>query len=136
MEQAGDGVAAKARKPPLCYQRQYQAMRALEQLGQLEVDARKVVYVEEAAIVDFVGGDAPIGDAIGLRLEQRMQPAPALHLARIAVEAFRRLFERRLDRGLARRQPGQRRLELHALGMDARAALARTRLAQPRGRVG
>ena len=45
-------------------------MRGVEDLGVLHADRGQLVDVEESAIVDLVGGRPPVGEAIGLCLEQ------------------------------------------------------------------
>jgi hypothetical protein len=65
-----------------------QAMRIAEHRRHLLAQADEVVDVEEAAIVDLVGCDAPERQAIGLALEQLMQRAEALGRAGPAVERF------------------------------------------------
>jgi hypothetical protein len=51
-------------------QREDQPVRLGEQLGLLDTQRGEVVDIEEAAIVDLVRGDAPIGEPVGLSVEQ------------------------------------------------------------------
>ena len=45
----------------------------LEDFGILDADADEVGHVKEAPIVDLLAGDAPVRQAIGLRLQQIVQ---------------------------------------------------------------
>ena len=70
-----------------------------EHLRVLDPQPRKGVHVEEAAVVDFVRGRAPVGQAVRLLLEHRVQRVERVRLAGYAVEleensfAFVRLLE-------------------------------------------
>jgi len=66
-------------------QRQHQAVAGLERFGIFHAHRGQIVLVEETAVVDLVGGDAPVGQAVGLRLDQRVQRVEALVVARRAV---------------------------------------------------
>ena len=57
-------------------------MRVVEQLRQLHAQAGEFVDIEEAAVIDVVGGDAEMRGAPVLLLDQRVQTAPGLELAR------------------------------------------------------
>jgi hypothetical protein len=48
-------------------------LRGLEHVVALHAHGRQVVDVEEAPVVDLVGRHAPVGQAVGLRLDERMQ---------------------------------------------------------------
>ena len=48
-------------------------VRPLEHLRQLHPQASKLIDIEETAVIDLLGGDAPIGDAVRLGLEKAMQ---------------------------------------------------------------
>ena len=64
-------------------------MARVEDLGDLDADAGKLVDVEEAAIVDVVGCDAEMRRPPELLLDQRVEPAPARKIAGSPVEAIR-----------------------------------------------
>jgi len=95
IEQPVDVIDAQAVEPALRDERQHAVMGAREEFRQLHADAGEIVDVEEPAIVDLVRGGPPIGRAPGLRLEKRMEAAPARRLARLAHQACRRLLDRR-----------------------------------------
>ena len=50
----------------------------IEEFGQLHPQAGKLVDVEEAAVVDVVGGNAEMRRAPMLLLDQRVELAPGL----------------------------------------------------------
>ena len=47
-----------------------QPMGILEHLGVIHAQRRQLIYVEEAAVVDFVRSCAPVRQPVGLRFEQ------------------------------------------------------------------
>ncbi len=49
---------------------EHQPVRRVEHLGALHAQRGQLVDVEEAAVVDLVGGDAPVGQPVGLLLDQ------------------------------------------------------------------
>ena len=55
--------------------------------------ARKSIDVEEAPIVDVVGGDAPVGEPIGLRFQQLMQGIEAGRLVGVAARSAHSGFD-------------------------------------------
>ena len=59
-------------------QLQGQGVRGLEHLLVLRAQRGKLVDVEKAAVVDLVGGDAPVREPVSLRLEQIVQPLAML----------------------------------------------------------
>ena len=67
-------------------QPQDQAVCGLEDLLALHAQGGQVVDVEEAAVVDLVGRDPPVGQAIALMLEQVVQQVEAVRVAGLAVE--------------------------------------------------
>ena len=67
-----------------------QPVGPLEHLRQLHPQGRKLVDVEETAVVDLLGGDAPIGNAVYLSLEQAMQTPEARRPALLPVKARER----------------------------------------------
>src|SRR5437763_16920249 len=52
----------------------------------LHAHSHQLIDIEEPAIIDFVGGGSPIGEAIGERLEQLVKAVRAGVLAALAVE--------------------------------------------------
>ena len=96
-------VDAQAVHAPLREQLEDQAMGGLEHRLVLHAQRGELVDIEEAAVVDLVGRDAPVRQAIRLRLEQLVQrvearglPGRAVELARGRVDAGR---DRRVSRG-------------------------------------
>ena len=52
-------------------------MDRLEDLRVLDAESGQRVDVEEPAVIDLVRGRAPVGETVGLRLEQLVQPVEA-----------------------------------------------------------
>ena len=77
IEEPVDMVDAQAVERPVADQREDEAVGVVEQLRQLHADAGELVDVEEAAIVDVVGGDAEMRRAPMLVGDQRIEAAPA-----------------------------------------------------------
>ena len=63
--------------PPAAARSSTKAVRRLEDLLALHAQRGQFVDVEEAPVVDLVGCDAPVGEAVGLRLDQRVQRVAA-----------------------------------------------------------
>src|SRR5581483_8690837 len=63
-----------------------QRMRRGEDLRTLHAQGGQFIDVEETAIVDFVGGDAPRRESIRLIVEQAVKQIEAKWIARCAVE--------------------------------------------------
>src|SRR5690606_34464009 len=74
VEQTVGMVDADALQLPVLDQLQDQPVRRLENLGIFHAQRRQFVDVEKAAIVDLVGCNTPVREAIRLRLEQLVQP--------------------------------------------------------------
>ncbi len=62
---------------PSLEQLHHEPMRRLEHRVVLHAERGEVVHVEEAAIVDVVGGHAPVSEPIALPLEQVVQRVEA-----------------------------------------------------------
>src|ERR1039457_5717705 len=69
------------------HETQHAPMRVIEHFGQLYAEARQIVDVEEATVIDVVGGHAEIRDAPVLLLDQCIELTPARAVARPALEA-------------------------------------------------
>ena len=65
-------------------------VRAVEDVGQLDPQARQGVHVEEAAVVDVARRHPPMGQPVGLRLQQPVQRPEAVRAALEAVEQRQR----------------------------------------------
>ncbi len=76
--EAVDVVETHAGHPAGGEQREQAAVRRGEHLGVFHAQTGELVDVEESAVVDLVRGGAPVGEAIRLRLEQRVQADGAL----------------------------------------------------------
>ena len=89
-------------------QAQQQAMGRLEHLAALHAQPGELVDVEEAPVVDLGARDAPVGEPVGLVLEQRVQRLEGLGQAGRAVERGDRRLQRVAhvgDRPQPRRAP-------------------------------
>ena len=75
-------VDAQAVDAALADEAEHGFVGAREHLRFLDAKAGEGVDVEEAAIVDVARGDAPMGEAVGLHLEDAVQRAEALGQAR------------------------------------------------------
>ena len=84
---------------------------AAEDLGQLHADGRQLVDVEEAAVVDFLGGDPPEGQPVGLPLDQAVQQVETARVAGRAVERPHRGVDGRRGRRDWRAQGGEAALD-------------------------
>ena len=100
---AVDVVEAHALDLALGDQAQQQAVGGLEHLGPLHAQASQLVDVEEAPVVDLRARDPPVGEAIGLVLQQRMERLERLGQAGRAVERGDRGIERLAHAGIAHR---------------------------------
>ena len=78
IEQPVDMVDAQTVEDAAFQKPEHQTVRVVEHLRQLHPEAGEVVDVEEAAIVDVVGGDAEMRGAPILLLDQRVEVAPAV----------------------------------------------------------
>src|SRR6267143_389691 len=70
----------------LAHEAEEQAVGRFEHLRLLHPDGGQLVDVEEAPVVDLLAGDAPVGGAVRLVGEQRVQRLHALGVAGLAVE--------------------------------------------------
>ena len=57
-----------------------QMMTLLEDAGVFHADRRQVVDVEEAAIVDLIAGNLPIGQAVNLGVQEAIEFVKALRI--------------------------------------------------------
>ena len=87
IEQAVDVIDPQPLHVAALDQFAHQPVRPLEHFRQLHPQAGKLIDIEETPIVDLLGGDAPIGDAVCLGLEKAMQTWEALRLPLPAVDA-------------------------------------------------
>lgn len=89
-----------------------QLVRRFEQRRHLHAQAGEVVDLEKASIVDFVGGDPPIRDAVVLRFQEAMKGGETAGIARFTRQPLERAFDRRAHACLLRRQLGEPGLDL------------------------
>src|SRR5690606_31883534 len=73
IEQPVDVVDPQTFELAFGYPAEDETVRCLENLGELDRDAGKIVDFEEAPIIDLVRCDAPEGDTVGLRLQEAVQ---------------------------------------------------------------
>ena len=92
-------VDAKAGDLSLGQEPQDQAVRLLKDVGPLHADGRQLVDVEKPAIVDLVRGHAPIGEPVGLVLQQLVQQIEAPRVPLHAVKERHILLKERVDLG-------------------------------------
>src|SRR5581483_4629439 len=69
---------------------EHEAVCRLEYRLVLHAQCRKIVDVEEAAVIDLVRGNAPVREPVGLILEQPMQGIEGRRVAGRAVEIAHR----------------------------------------------
>ena len=81
VEQTVGVVDANSRHQRFLYQFERDAMNDGEHFRALHPDCGQVVDVEKAAIVDFVGSDAPKAQAIGLVIQDFLQGVEAVRIA-------------------------------------------------------
>ena len=86
IEQAIRVVNPHARDSALIKESFQQDVSAVEDRGLLHAQSHELVDVDKAAVVDFVGRRAPVGQAIRLVLEQFVQPVKAGRIAGDAVD--------------------------------------------------
>ena len=67
-------------------QSQNQVVSRVEDLRILRADRGEIVDVEKTAIVDLLGGDAPVSRAVSLLLEQLIEAIEAVPVADAAIE--------------------------------------------------
>ena len=68
---------------------------------------RELVDIEEAPIIDFLGRDTPVGEPIGLLIEQSIEIVEAARLASHAVEVRDARIDQRADAGAGGGQRGE-----------------------------
>ena len=81
VQQAVDVVDAQARHLAGAQQLEGLVVDRFQHLRLLDADRGQVVDVEEATVVDLLGGDAPEAQAVGLIGQQRLQPIEAARFA-------------------------------------------------------
>ena len=91
----------------LAHEAEEQAVGRLEHLRLLHPDGGQLVDVEEAPVVDLLAGDAPVGGAVRLVGEQRVQRLHALGVAGLAVEEPDVVLDEGAHRGRRRQQRDQ-----------------------------
>ena len=78
IEQPVDVIDAKPRDRAVGDPAEHPRMRGGEHERVLDAHADQIVDLEEAPVVQVVAGASPVHQAIGLRIEQRLQPATSL----------------------------------------------------------
>jgi hypothetical protein len=91
---AVDVIVAQSRHVTLRDETQHFRVHRLEDLGIFDADRRQFVDVEEAAVVDLVGRDAPVTDAVRLIGEQRFEPGKTFRVAGRSVDVAQRFVDR------------------------------------------
>ena len=104
VHQAVDVVDAQARHLAGAQQLERLVVDGIQHVGQLDADGGQVVDVEEAAVVDLLGGDAPEAQAVGLIGEQRLQAVEAARVPLVAVDRREAALQRVAHGGAARHQ--------------------------------
>ena len=111
VEQPVHVVDPQAGDDALAGEAEGERVERLEHRRVLHPHRRELVDVEEAPVVDLVGGHPPVAEAVTLVGEQRLEPVEACRVARAAVEVFERAVDRLPDGGgSARRRSPSRRL--------------------------
>ena len=72
-------------------------MNGIEDLRQLYSDRGQFVHIEKPTVINFLGGDSPKRQSVGLRIEQFIQCIKAARIARFAVDMGQRLVNCLLD---------------------------------------
>ena len=72
-------------------------MNGVKDLWQFDLDRGQFVYVKKATVINFLGGDPPERQPVGLRIEQFIQFVKATRVARFAVDLRQRLLNCLLD---------------------------------------
>ncbi len=75
----------------LCEQLPEELVGGLEDLRQFHADGGQRVDVEKAAVVDLLRRHAPIAQAVGLRVDERVERVEGTRVARRALDAFERV---------------------------------------------
>src|SRR5580704_5602223 len=76
-------VQAQAVETAFVDQSKDEGVRGLEDIVRLHSDGRERVHVEEASVVDLLGGDAPEGEPVALIAEQLVESVEAGRDARL-----------------------------------------------------
>ena len=117
-------------------------MARFENVALFDPEAGERVDVEEAAIIHVAGGDAPIGEPVGLLFEQVVQRTEAFRPALDPVQNFDRALDRVQQSRLAANGAGKPLLDLLGarpeIGPPTRGRLARhaAQVADDRQHVG
>ena len=72
-------------------------MHGIEHFRQLDPDRCQIINVEKAAVIDFLGRDAPKRQPIRLRVQQFVQFVEAAWIPALSVDLRQCLFNRLLD---------------------------------------
>ena len=87
-------VDAQTVQHAVAQQLENEAVSVIEQLRQFHAQAGELVDVEEASVIDVVGGNAEMRRAPVLILDQCVQLAPSLEAPRLAVDPVDRRLHR------------------------------------------
>ena len=90
-------------------------MRVLEYRRSLHPERGEAIDIEEAPVVDVVGGHAPECETIELRLDERVQCIEARWVARNPVQLAYLGFDKAQDSGLLLAERGETAFERLAL---------------------
>ena len=107
-------VDAKSVEFPLSDKVQDQLVRLVEDLFVLGAKRSEIVDIEEATVIDVIGGNAPLGEAIRLGLDEFMQSVETTGIIGSAVNCCYVLSDEFLYVVRSRAQSGQTAL-LHFL---------------------
>ncbi len=100
-------VNAQAVDVAACYQLEYEPVGSLEYRRILDLDAGQMVHVEKAPVVDFIRRDTPIGQAIGLALQQLVHRIGLRRIGRCPIVPAAVDLHRAGNRGQQRRMVGR-----------------------------
>ncbi len=109
--QAVDVVDPQPGHLPLGDQLECSPVARFEHLRILDAHADQLRHIEEASVVDLLAGDAPVGEAVPLRIEQRVERRDAVRIVPLAVEPRDRAIERTAEFVVPFVQPPERVLE-------------------------
>ena len=89
------------------YQLKNEPVNGVKNFGQLDPNRRQFIHVKKAAVIDFLGSDAPKGQTIRLCVQQFVELIETARVARIPVDLCEGFFDcllylRRLAAAIAR----------------------------------
>ena len=73
--------------------REDEFMRVIEKLGELHAQAGEIIDIEEAPVIDLIGGDKEMGGAPVLILDESVEFSPGVQLSRLSVQTCDRVIQ-------------------------------------------